>query len=239
MRQLLPLPNDDVDVWETLRPPYGPHLRANFATSMDGSVTDPQGRSGGLGGEGDREVFRTLRAHTDAILVGAGTVRSEGYGPHRLSAGVAARRAAEGRPRPAPIVVVTGSADLDPTDPLFTEAVTPTIVLTRAAAPAERRAALAEVGEVIVVGDGEVDLGAGVEGLHERGLERLLCEGGPSLLGHLLALDLVDELCLTVAPVIVGDHQRALVSDLPELRRLTLVGALEAAGDLALRYRVR
>ncbi len=242
VRQLLPTHHpemDDDEVWDALRPPGTDHLRVNFAASLDGSVTDGDGASGGLGGEGDRAVFRVLRAHADAILVGAGTARAEGYNPHRLSAALQERRAAEGRTAPAAIVVVTGSAGLDPTSPLFTHAVTPTVVLTRAAAPEDRRAALAEVAEVVLAGDDEVGLAAGLAALRARGLERILCEGGPSLLSQLLADDLVDELCLTLAPVLVGEDQCPLVRGLPEGRRLELVGALEGGGDLALRYRLR
>src|SRR5690606_39776719 len=135
------------------------------------------GARGGPGGPGALAVFAALRALAAGVLVGAGTVRAEGYGPHRLHPDLAARRRADGRTEPAAIVVVSRSLALDYDAPLFTEAQTPTVVLTCAAAPAERRAAATAAGRVVVAGDAEVDLVAGVAALRdELGLVSLVCE---------------------------------------------------------------
>lgn len=242
MRQLLPEPAEDVDCYDAYRPadPHGAWLRLNMVATVDGAATDPHGRSGSLGGEGDAEVFRTLRALADGILVGAGTVRVEGYGPHRVRADLAARRRADGRHAPAAFVVASRSLDLDLAAPLFTEAVTPTVVLTCGAAPAARRRAAGERAHVVVAGDDAIDLAAGIEKLRaEYGLAHLLCEGGPSLNEELFAADVVDELCLTVAPQLVGGPGPRIIRDLAHPRAATLTALFEHEGELYTRYRVR
>ena len=238
MRRLHPDPAADVDPYEEYAVgDVAAHLRVNMVLSADGRATDREGRSGGLGGEGDKEVFRALRAQADAILVGAGTVRTEGYGPHRMRADLRERRILDGRPLPAPIVVVSRSLDLPFDGPLFTEAETPTIVLSCQAAPAEGRQAAARAGILLIAGEDDIDLALGVSTLGERfGLCHLLCEGGPTLNGPLFAAGLVDELCLTLSPLLVGDAGPSLVGDLPEGRALTLRHVLEHDGELYLRY---
>ena len=240
MRRLLPEPAADVDPYEA----YGlgdvaSHLRLNMVLSADGRATDREGRSAGLGGAGDKEIFRALRALSDGILVGAGTVRTEGYGPHRMREDLRERRVADARPLPAPIVVVSRSLELPFDAPLFTEAETPTIVLTCEAAPADGRQAAARAGILLIAGDDEIDLPLGIATLGERfGLCNLLCEGGPTLNAPLLEAGLVDELCLTLSPVLVGADAPGLVSDLSRGRELTLEQVLEHDGELYLRYAV-
>lgn len=241
MRQLLPVPLDEVDPYEAYRPDDRdrPLLRVNMVTSADGAATDAEGRAGGLSGKGDQEVFRTLRALADGILVGAGTVRVEGYGPHRLRADLARRREADGRDGPAPVVVVTRSLDLDLGSRLFTQAHTPTVVLTCEAAPVEQRRAAERAGRVLVVGDEHVDLPKAVAVLRdELGLAHLLCEGGPTLNAGLFAAGLVDELCLTVAPKLAGMRRLTITTGQLEPQGLWLLGACEQDGELYLRYRL-
>lgn len=238
VRQLLPHPAEDIDLYEAYRPD-GPLVRLNMVMSADGAVTDSRGRAGGLGGAGDREVFRTLRAHADAIVVGAGTARTEGYGPHRLTAALAARRRADGRAAPAAIVVVSRSLLLDPAAPLFVAAETPTIVLTSRAADPERVRAVERVGRMLVAGDDEVDLPAGLAALCDAfGYAQILCEGGPLLNAGLLAHGLVDELCLTVGPLLAGDAGPRFARGLAATVDLTLTAAIEDDGELFLRYLV-
>jgi riboflavin biosynthesis pyrimidine reductase len=136
-------------------------------------------------------VFRAIRAVADVVLVGAATVRAEGYGPASA---------------PTRIAVVTASADLDPGLRVFRDAEPgrPTLVLLPASSPEARRAALAEVADVVVVGDERVDLRAALLELGARGASVVLAEGGPSLNGQLVAADLVDEWCLTVSPTLLG-----------------------------------
>jgi riboflavin biosynthesis pyrimidine reductase len=207
-----------------------PYVRVNFVSSVDGAAT-ADGLSGGLGTAADRQVFGVLRELAEVVLVGAGTVRAEGYR--------GARKPTRGRTLPPPIAVVTGSADLDPTSPLFTDTRVPPIVLTGSAASQERRNALTAAGADVVVLDPlspEALLGE----LGRRGLHRVLCEGGPRLFGDLVAAALVDELCLTVAPLLAGgDAGRIAVgkSGSPTLPlSLSLVGALNEDDTLLLRY---
>jgi riboflavin-specific deaminase-like protein len=240
MRQLLPEPLEDVDPYDAARPaePGRSQTRLNFVSSLDGSIVDERGRSGRLGGEGDRAMFRALRAWADAILVAAGTARAEGYGPHRLPAALAARRAADGRPDPAPIVVVTRSLKLDFDSPLFRQARTPTVVLTCAAAPEDARRQAARAGQVVVAGEEEVDLAGGLARLRERGHRSILCEGGPRLAEALFAAGQVDELCLTVAPTLVGRDGPRLVGHLPRRLDLSLDRLFAQGSELYARYRV-
>ncbi|MFI0372587.1 dihydrofolate reductase family protein [Actinomadura sp. 1N219] len=204
MRRLLPgPPADGIDPYDAYRD--APGLRLGMVMSADGSVTDAEGWTDALGGDADFRVFRTLRALADAILVGAGTVRTGRLGPARLRRDLRARR---GGP-PAPIVVVSRSADLDWTLPLFTEAETPTVVVTSRAARKRVPSAI----QVVAEGEDDVDLPAAVQVLREGlGYEHLLCEGGPALATALIRVSLVDELCLNIAPTLLGSarHTRLL-----------------------------
>jgi 5-amino-6-(5-phosphoribosylamino)uracil reductase len=163
-------------------------------------------------------------------LVGAGTVRADDYR--------GARRATRGRETPPPIAVVTGSADLDPGSRLFTDTTVAPIVLTLAAAPQERRDRLAAAGGDVVVLE-RLTPDALLGELARRGLDRVLCEGGPSLFGNLIAADAVDELCLTVAPLLTGGTAGRISRgpDGAQPRSMELAGALQAGGVLLLRYR--
>ena len=235
MRTLLPSPSTVAAEPPDLAAHYAypaaltaPYVRVNFVSSTDGAVT-VDGRSGGLGSAADREVFGVLRELAEVVLVGAGTVRAEDYR--------GARRPTRGRATPPPIAVVTGSADLDPSARLLTDTQVPPIVLTGPRAPGERRAALAAAGAHVVVLD-PLSPAAVVGELGRRGLLRVLCEGGPRLFGDLVAADLVDELCLTVAPVLAaGEAGRIAVgpSGSPP-RGLRLAGAVEDDSTLLLRY---
>lgn len=242
MDRLLPPPLVPVDVYDAYRPadPAAALVRLNMVVSADGHVVDATGVSGGLGGAADLAGFSAMRHLADAVMAGAGTVRAEGYGPMRLRAALADRRRADGRPGPAPIVVVSGSLDLDLTGPLFTQAVTPTVVLTCTAAPQERLRAVQETGcEVVRAGDATVDLVAGLAALRARGLNHVLVEGGPRLNAALLAAGSVDELCLTIAPSLTGGHDpRRITDEMPGPVDLELLHVLHADGELLLRYRV-
>jgi riboflavin biosynthesis pyrimidine reductase len=192
----------------------GRWLRANMVASLDGAAT-VAGRSGGLSGEADEQVFAMLRAHADVILVGAGTVRAEGYGPVRPeSEGLRWAFLRDGRPPSPPIAVVTRALDLDLDGPLLTGAPphARTILITTESAPADRRSAAARTAEVILAGEARVDLKAAVEALAERGHQRISCEGGPHLLGQIADAGLLDELCLTVSPVVAGPGADRIVT---------------------------
>ena len=217
-------------------PPHGPWLRMNFVESLDGAVTR-EGRSGGLGGDGDRRVFELLRRWADVVLVGAGTVRTEGYGAMRLSAEAASWRRAHGLAEQPVFALVSGRLDLDPTSSVFVDAPVRPLVLTVEEAPAERRARLAEVADVLDVRGTAVDPRALREVLHARGHERIHSEGGPTLFGTLLAAGVVDELCLTLAPTLeAGDAGRITRFPMAAPTAMEPAGILRSGGELLLRY---
>jgi riboflavin-specific deaminase-like protein len=215
--------------------PAARHLRANFAVSIDGMVT-VGGRSSPLSGPADRAAFMAMRAVADVILVGAGTVRAEDYGPVRLEEAASERRLARHQaPLPA-LAIVSNRADLAPTARVFGGPAKPFLLTSAGAATA--RADLAEVAEIIVCGDEAVDLKRGLGALRDRGLGRVLCEGGPTLLNTLVASELLDELCCTSAPALVGPGHRSLTGGQawPAPFRLRLTAALEGDGMIFARY---
>lgn len=213
-------------------------VRMNFVSSADGAVT-LEGRSGTLGGETDRAVMTVLRMLCDVVLVGAGTVRIEGYGGIELPDEDAAWRRAAGLPGQPRIAVVSNRLALDPGDDFFARATTRPIVVTHTSAPADRRAALEAVADVIVCGEGAVDLGAALRDFAALGLTQVLCEGGPHLFGALLDAGLVDEVCLTLAPRLVGGEAGRIVAGAAEADRpFALAGSFsDDEGYVFLRYR--
>jgi riboflavin biosynthesis pyrimidine reductase len=239
MRQLLPEPADEVDLERAYAVPdvAAPYVRVNFVSSLDAAVT-LDGASAGLSSPHDRTVFHLLRGQADVILAGAATVRDEGYGPARPSEEQQRLRASRGQPPTPPIALVTTRLVLDLESRFFTAATVRPIVFTTELAPEDVRAAAAERADVVVAGETVVDLGLAVDELAARGLPRILCEGGPRLFTELLAADRVDELCLTLAPVVAGGGHHRLTADQPlEPQRFAIGRLLEADdGYLFARY---
>jgi riboflavin biosynthesis pyrimidine reductase len=216
-------------------------VRLNFVESADGAATLHE-RSGALGGETDRELMQVLRAMADVIVVGAGTVRVEGYGGLRVDKQDRAWRREQGMPDHPALAIVSRALALDPGDAVFTEAVAAPIVVTCADASNARRRVLEEVAEVVVCGDGiSVDLRAMIAAFAARGWTQVLCEGGPHLFGALLHAGLVDEVCLTIAPRFAGGDAGRIVRGATEHdRRFALAHALtDDEGFVFLRYRAR
>ena len=218
--------------------PAGHWLRANMVSSADGAAS-LGGATKDLSSDADRRVFALLRTLCDVILVGAATVRAEHYQAARPAE--LWRHLRDGRTPTPPIAVVTGRLDVDPQSPLITGAPPDarTIVITTAQAPADRRAELATRTDVIVAGEQSVDLKAAVSALAERGHRRMLAEGGPHLLAQLVEAGLMDELCLTIGPLMAGPGANRIVagalSGAPPLP-LTLAHVLEDDGFLLCRY---
>ena len=225
LRQLFPFPCDPVDpatLYGDL-PPFGtrPAVRLNMIASVDGA-TAVGGVSGGLGGPADQAVFAALRSYADVVLVAAGTVRAEHYGP----VGV-------------PIAVVSRSARLDWDAPLFTAADAQPIVVTVAEAPVAERKRAADLADVVIAGERDVDLATALDALAARGFGSVLAEGGPSLNGQLAAAGLLDELCLTLSPLLIGGDAKRILAG-PGLATGSgwrLRSLCEQDGFLFLRYR--
>ncbi|WP_327005604.1 pyrimidine reductase family protein [Dactylosporangium sp. NBC_01737] len=236
MQQLYPEPGpvDHDTLIDLYAPPPRPSLRVNFVASLDGAGT-LGGKSAGLSGPEDKRVFGILRMRCDALVVGAGTVREEGYRAVRLDEPRRQWRLAHGLTEFPTLVIVSGRCDLDPAQPALADApVRPVILTTAHAEPG----ALGDVADVIRAGDKRVDLIEAVRQLRERGLLQLLSEGGPTLFGSLTAAGLVDELCLTVSPLLAGPGAGRITAgpELPAPVDLTLRHALLADGQLLLRY---
>jgi len=226
VRQLFPVDVDPVDPAELYadRPVAEgrPAVRLNMISSVDGATTIG-GVSGGLGSLGDKRIFAVLRSLADVVLVAAGTVRAEHYGPATVR-----------------IAVVTRSAQLDWQSPFFAEAKARPLVVTVDDAPAEHLELAAQVADVVIAGTGGVDMRRAVDELGGRGFQHILAEGGPSLNAELVAADVLDELCLTFSPKLVaGDGKRILAGPpLPTPTDLELRSVLEDEGYLFLRYRM-
>ena len=192
----------------------GTWVRANFITSVDGGATAGDS-SGAMGGPGDRLVFNLLRELADVIVVGAGTVRVEGYSGAHVGAAQRQRRQACGQSEVPQLAIVTRSGHLGRDMAVFTRTEVPPLVLTCTAAVDETRRRLAGLCEVLDCSGndpGAVDEAMLLGVLGARGMHRILTEGGPTLLDSLMDRDMLDELCLTIAPYLVGGQARRIAA---------------------------
>jgi riboflavin biosynthesis pyrimidine reductase len=237
VRQLLPEPGDldEADLVGRYGWPRPDWVRACMLLGLDGAIAGPDGRSRSISGPADRAVLAATRAHADAVLVGATTVRVEDYAPMRARPAHAAARQSAGQ-RPAPVLaIVSGTCRLDWDAARFAASDEAPIVLTTATASGADRAAPRAAGcDVLVVGQASVDPRAALAALRDLGLARISCEGGPTLLRQMLAADLVDELDLSLAPTLGGCAPA--VPGLPALARMHLAQVLEGDGFLFTRF---
>jgi riboflavin biosynthesis pyrimidine reductase len=228
------------------RPAAGPErplVILNMVSTVDGRATIA-GRSGPIAGRADRELFHALRGPVDAVLAGAGTIRTEGYG--RIIGDERVRRLRVERGlSPEPLAcIVSASLALPPDLPLLAEPEARVVVLTPSDASLPESAA--RVDYVRGPGDGQLDLASALVELRRRhGVELLLCEGGPHLNSQLLAAGLVDELFLSLAPKLTGgdppdgEALRILAGEEFEAPlELELLGVLDHDSHLFLRYGV-
>jgi riboflavin biosynthesis pyrimidine reductase len=192
----------------------GTWVRANFITSIDGGAT-ADGKTGAMAGPGDRFIFNLLRELADVIVVGAGTVRIEGYSGAQLGVARRQRRQARGQSEVPRLAIVTKSGRLERDMGVFTRTEVPPLVLTCTAAADETRRLLSDLAEVIDCSGSDpdkVDETALLAILAARGMRRVLTEGGPMLLGAFVQRNLLDELCLTIAPYVVGGLARRIAT---------------------------
>lgn len=221
-----------------------PWVMANMVMSADGSYS-LSGKSGGLSGTADKEVFHELRALADVILVGAQTARAERYRRPASDQARREQRRAEGRPEYARLALVSGSGAF-PSDQPFLDGDGPDpIVFVPEGAPltADEMAAagVPEAGiEIRRIAAATVEPAHVIDSLTADGARIVLCEGGPSLLGQMCAAGLLDQLFLTLAPKLAGGDHTGLLGRTAELGLdLDLVGGLEEQGYLMLNYHVR
>jgi riboflavin-specific deaminase-like protein len=218
-----------------------PWVMVNMITTVDGSAAGASGVSGDLGGPADKKVFSAIRAVADVIVAGSATITTEDYGPSRPSPSVTQQRLARGQAARPRLAVVTGSLRVNPEQRLFRDA-TPDarpIVLTTERADPRRRRALEAVSEVRTAGVEQVDWPRAIDVLHSTaGARVVLCEGGPRTNSQLVAHDLVDELCVTVAPMLLSGTGSRIIHGpgLPAPLGLTLDRVLTEDGYLFLRY---
>lgn len=227
--------------------PVRGYVRANMVASVDGSVAGVDGRSGSISSPPDRKVFSVLRGLADVVLVGAGTARAEGYRALLPKPEFAELRAALGQ-QPVPcMAVVTASGDV-PSNLLRhrgrRDGSWRVLVLTSRSLDPQRVSALTDAlgaDSVVVAGNERVDPAVALQALVDRGLPRVLCEGGPTLLAGVAAAGCLDELCQTTAPVVAGGDAGRLLSNVVvpvERSRLELAHLIEADGTLLARWLV-
>jgi riboflavin-specific deaminase-like protein len=225
------------------KPTQRPYLLLNMVSTADGRATIG-GRSGPISGRADRELFHALRTAVDGVMVGAGTVRAERYGPIIREQSDKRLRRDRGLSEEPLACIVSGSLSLLADVPLLADEASRVAIVTASAASLPECAA--QVDYVRAGRDGAVDLPAALAELREGfGVRTLLCEGGPHLNSHLLAAGIVDELFLTLAPKLGGGDTTAgealrIVAGpaLEEVVELELIGLLESESELFLRYGV-
>ena len=209
MRRLLPTPGQDIDDAGLLEayayPGSGSFVRFNFVSSIDGAAT-LGGLSGALGTAADKRLFMLLRRQADVILVGAGTVRAEGYEGELLDESSRAWRLERGMPERPALAVVSGRLDLRADDELFTQSPARILLLASGSAAPSKITELGTVADVIaspVPGPG-IDPRWIIDTLRARGLSMVHSEGGPTLFDDFARAGAVDSLCVTYSPTLVG-----------------------------------
>jgi riboflavin biosynthesis pyrimidine reductase len=237
MRSFIPVPDGDADVHAHYARDWleAGGVRANFVCSVDGAIS-AGGLSRGLQTPGDNRVFAALRDLADVVLVGAGTATAEGYRPTSLSGRREELRLAHGLEAALPVAVVSGLLRIDPGAALYADPST-ILLTTENADPSVIRSLAAEV---VICGDEQVDFAAAIAALRSRGLTRVLCEGGPTLFASIAGAGLLDELCVSISPVLAGPGAGRLSAgvDWIAARDLVLTGLLEEDGALFGRYRM-
>jgi riboflavin-specific deaminase-like protein len=190
------------------RPTNGrPWLMVNMVGALDGA-TSVGGGASGLSDPDDQDMFRALRAVADVILVGASTVRAENYGPVTLTDHQRTRRLDAGRADRPRLAIVSASLRLDPDSRLFSDRDSRPYIFTGSGVATEH---LADRAEVVTAASATTELSQVLGRLWDDGHQIVLCEGGPTLNAQLVAADLVDELDLSLAPVLVGGKSKRLL----------------------------
>lgn len=230
---LLPLSDAELDGYYGDAPDG---IRANMVQSVDGAGAF-HGRTKQITDPADQALLRHLRSHADVVLVGGATVQAERYGPVRLDPAQQQARVDSGYDALPPLAVITARAMLSTDLRMFDPEAPRPLVFTLTASAAEHPE-LQEVADVVAIGEDDIDPARVVGELRDRGLRRVLCEGGPFILSRLIDADLVDEMCLTISPYVAGSQpttpQPPSGRDVPT--RLSLRHVLTRNDLLYLRY---
>jgi len=229
---------DAAGLFSAYASPQDRWVRCNMVTSLDGAATGADGRSGSINNEADHVVFEVLRALSHVVVVGAGTIRAEGYRPLSVAYPLIELRREHGLPTALPLVVVSNRGQVPPTLSGCRDGRALMAVPASAAGLDAARRDLGE-GNVLVCGDDEVDMTALVAALHDRGWDHVLTEGGPSLLGSFLVAGRLDELCFTISPQVMGGEHPRPVGSHGTTARLDLEVLVEQEGTLMGRWFVR
>jgi riboflavin-specific deaminase-like protein len=222
--------------WADLAPADRPYIALNMVSTADGKAA-VEGRTRAISSETDRQIFHNLRTQVDAVMAGAGTVKTERYGPVVKNDELRAKRLREGLAPDPLAIIVSGSLSVPADVPLLQDPDSRVVILTRSRG--ELSGVKAHV-EYLRSESGPFDLRPLMERLRsEYGVRSILCEGGPTLNESLLLYGLVDELFLTLAPVLAGGADALTIvagQPLPELLPLELIWVMEDGGELFLRY---
>jgi len=213
-------------------------VTGHMVAGLDGTAAI-HGRVGALSTEPDQDLFRRMRQIADVVMVGAQTVRSEGYAPMRLSESARAQRRTRGQSEMPPVAVVSRSLDLDWSSQVFAAAPehARTIVITCAGADPKRLATAEQAATVIIAGDDRVEPAKALQALAGLGHRVVLCEGGPRWLGELVAANRLDELCLSISPMMGGDPLPVSVAPPgADIAQFSLKSTMIADDTLFLRY---
>lgn len=208
MDQLFPTAVENVDAValyaaDKRTPPRGrPWVVANMISSIDGAI-ELDGLSGGLGGPGDKQVFRALRGIADVIIAASGTVIAENYRRAQTPEDIQEMRVGRGQTALPRIAIVSNSLSIEADHRIFDPEARPLIITPRNA-PSAREAELSEIADIIHAGDDTVDLHEALRALRQLGANTVLVEGGPTLNAAFVAEDLLDEFCLSFSPLVAG-----------------------------------
>ena len=230
-----PMTGSPVDIAPAYAWPEGAWTRAMMLTTLDGAIAGADGLSGSISSATDRLIFSEVRRLADAVLVGAGTIRAERYNPMKARPEYQAARTAAGMKSAPVVVIVSRSLDLPWQDPLFHESAQQPIVLTGAHDPSsselKRAHAHADVQQIP-----DLEASTIIGAVHARGLSRIVCEGGPTLLTQMAAADLIDEYDITLAPILAGNGHGIVDGPLGEIPRLHLAQAITDDGFVFAKY---
>ncbi|WP_209323638.1 pyrimidine reductase family protein [Brevibacterium renqingii] len=216
-------------------------VAGHTVAGLDGTASI-HGRVGALSTAPDQDLFRRMRQIADVVMVGAQTVRSEGYAPMRLNEDAQTQRRARGQSEMPPVAVVSRSLDLDWSSQVFAGAPehARTIVITCAKADPERLAAAEQAATIIIAGEDRVEPAKALQALAGLGYRVVLCEGGPRWLGELVAADRLDELCLSISPMMGGDQLPVSVAPPGAgIAQFALQATMVADDTLFLRYEAK